>query len=246
MKPLLYDIFVESITSRAKTKIYRIIIIWLTIFHIDLIYFALFVNEDLVFRTSGQLKNEYIITHFLNVASSQFWILEFLKFIIAIGIGCLAIYLLPRLVAERTYSREVEDDERLQLIKLRSESKIQKKRKQLTDEELAITNKELTVQEKQANMVKSETETWKEDYDEFKKSQMFNNFDDIVDSIIDHYGRIRETDINDRPTWWIDKQLLAYASGNDLVDLDQSDASISLTDKGKYFVKLYQLDTQTK
>lgn len=106
-------------------------------------------------------------------------------------------------------------------------------------------SKELTAQEKQADRVKSETDVWKEDYEEFKKSKMYDRFDDIIDSIIDHYGRIRQTDINDRPTWWTDKQLLAYASGNDIVNLDQKEARISLTDKGKFFVKLYQLDTQS-
>jgi len=114
----------------------------------------------------------------------------------------------------------------------------------IIDTELEILQSQKDIQQKQENIVQAEQEEWTDEYEIFKKTSMFSDFDDIIDSVIEHYGRIRETDINDNPTWWIDKGLLAYATSNELVDLNQDEASISLTKKGKHFVKLFQLDTQ--
>ena len=42
----------------------------------------------------------------------------------------------------------------------------------------------------------------------------------------------------------LDQDLLAYADANELVEYDRDIDKISLTDKGKYFIRRYQSDAE--
>lgn len=235
---------VDGVSGRAKTRIYRTFIIWLVILHIDFIYFALFVDQALVFKSTGLLKDEYITLNYLNFSKWEFWLVELAKFVLAGLFAYASVWLLPKLLTHRAYSEEIMNDENLKMKKIDSESRLEKAKKKLADEQLEVAKTEANIQKEQVQIVKPDKEIWSEEFEEFKKSKMYPNFNDIVDSILDHYGRTKESDINDNPTWWIDKQVLAYSASNDLVELDHEDASISLTPKGKHFMKMYQLDTQ--
>lgn len=239
----LPDIFKEYINGISNTHVYGLFIVYFLILHIDLIYFALFIDQNLVLSHYGVLKSEYIASHYnINICTWSFWWIESIKVILAMGLSYLMIWKFPGWVTEPAYKKELEDKYILESKKIEIDSRLENEKKDLANKRLEVAKIINTVQEEQERIVKSEEQVWDEDYRTFARSAMFNLSNDIIKSAYEYNGRIDATNATGRKIWSIDTNILAYANSNELIGLDQMSESIELTMKGKYFVKRYQLN----
>jgi hypothetical protein len=231
--------------DKARSYIYGIYIFWVLIFSSPIILTALFTDQSILFNAKHKLKNEYIASTYFDL--TQWYSYAYLALIIfgSAAMTWLIIWRLPKWIVNKAYIEEINNQYLKEELRIIKEQELEDKKSQNIDKKIQNIEKEEEAVDKQEDLASKEQRQWTREYNVFKKSNMYDDFDDIVDSIIDHYGRIRETDFKNTITWSIDKELLAYAASNELVDLNQEDASINLTKKGNHFLKLYQLDTQT-
>jgi len=99
--------------------------------------------------------------------------------------------------------------------------------------------KELS-QTKQRAAKADPTILWDEDYERFKKTRFFGSFGYIREAVYEHNGRHELSEYRDGIKFKVGSELLAYADTEELIVINQSSDTISLTTKGKYFVKRYQ------
>jgi len=233
----------DLIESKPRTRLYSIVAFWYVLLHADVLYVALFQNEELIFKQKHMLKGEYLLQDILHFGTSTFWIIEISKLVGAVLIGVLAVWVLPKYVTRYAYNRQVSDEYDLKLEKNKYDRLLQDKKVKTIDKQLEIVNKATEVRNKEEDLVKSETEEWNEEYETFKNSSFYIDFGDIIESYFEKYGIIVESDYNGNQLWRIDKDVLAYAVSNNLINFTDNRQRIELTDKGKYFVKKYQLGT---
>jgi hypothetical protein len=239
MKPV-FDIFDHYLNGSVKTRIYGIFITWMIVLHLDLIYFATFVDQSLVSKTTGMLKNEYISLHYFSYTTWQFWVFETVKLAIASLFAYLMIWQFPRWITSKAYEREIDDEYKLRSKKIKVDSKLEKEKDDLANKQLKVIEKENTVQQRQEQIIKSESQEWDEEYMDFKRSTMFSHFSEIIESIFEHYGKVKVTNYDGRVIFSINTDLLAYINSNNLADLNQKEGRITLTAKGKHFIKKFQ------
>lgn len=111
----------------------------------------------------------------------------------------------------------------------------------LTEEatEKALQYKQKTKIER-IEKAKTQEEKWSEDFEDFKKTSLFDNFKQIVHSVYKNSGR----------TWWgneiMDSNIKAFADARGLIIISANKNNggdmVSLTDKGKYFVAKFLAD----
>jgi len=240
MKPI-FDVVNEYLAGRAKTRLYGVYVIWTLLLHVPLIFSALFIDQNLIYEKTGLLKGEYLYDKF-NMSSPNFIWEEIAKFVLAAVLTWLTIWILPRVLVARSYSREIQDEYNLRAKKVDYQFELEDKRKRLTDRQLQIVETQTKVQSEQKSIVNSEKALWGEEYKQFTNTTAYKYFSDIIESLYEHSGRIRHPNYNDKGiTFYINTDTLAYSSTNDLIEIDPATERISITDKGKFFIKEYQL-----
>ena len=244
MKPI-FDVVNEYLAGKAKTRLYGVYIMWVFILHIPLIFSALFIDQGLIYKKTEMLKGEYLYDKF-NMSSSAFFWEEVVKFIVAAILTWLVIWILPRLLVARSYSREIEDEYSLRAKKVAYQFDLEEKRKRLTDRQLQIVETQSKVKVEQESIENIERSIWQSEYRQFAKTSYFKLFSDIVESLYEHSGKIKHVNYNgEGDTFYINTDILAYANTNDLIEIDQKSERISITDKGKFFIKEFQLKGKT-
>lgn len=232
--------FISDYMERAKSQIYGIFTFWVIIFHLPVIFTSLFVDQDLIYKETNMLKNEYIRETFFNFNHWETWTWEIGLVIISLILTYLMIWILPKTIIARAYDRELEDHYAREHKKNKKEKELNKERSVVADKQLQTAEKIESAALKQENAGTIEKQQWEKEYEQFEKTHLSQNFDELIDALYSHSGKIKVTDDYDRSVIFeLDRDLLAYADANGLVNLDNKN-TISLTDKGRYFVKKYQ------
>ncbi|RYF28952.1 MAG: hypothetical protein EOO17_03380 [Chloroflexi bacterium] len=226
---------VDMLTNRPKTKVYRIFFIWLIIFHIEIIYFALFVDQDLFFKANDILKFEYMKDNYFNTENISFWINEFVKVLASIVLALATIFILPGL-SKVVYKKEVSDRGDLEYIKFLAEKESQDRREELVKREKYLADKSKKIDEEKREILNSNETIWRREYKRFSSTQAFNGFSDIIKAVTHHNNRIRDNTKN----FHIDSDTLSYAIAANLIEADPMRNTFSLTEKGKFFILQYQ------
>ena|GEM_PF-531878 len=237
--------------TRVRTQIYGLFTFWLFILHWQFFYTLLFVSQDLIYKKTGLLKNVYLKCTYGNVHSLNFWVYVVVTVIVSASLTYLMIWIMPQLILERAYEKEQKDKAQRLKIKLKYEQDIKDEKTKLekkltaleeqTTKRLVATEKKVDTERKVQEKEKDLTSDWQLDYNKFATSNLYKRFDEFIACLYQHGG---QTHIED-PTFGsiifeLNKDMLAYADSNNLVSYDRSKGYISLTDKGKYFVKTYQ------
>ena len=245
--------FTKYFSSRLRTQLYGLLGFWWVVFHWEFFYALFFVNQNIIFRKTGLLKNEYLKQHFYDYSHKQFWVQFLASVILTFAMTILMIWVIPRFILIRAFEREQKDRAERLKVKIKYEEDVQKERtnleKKITqlEEQLAkrfASTEKRVVQEKKVQDA-DPTSKWQEEYDQLKKSQLYNDFDELVKSLYEYGGKTKvvSDDIMERTIFELDRDLLAYSDANDLISYDRSKGIISLTEKGKFFIKQYQSET---
>lgn len=231
----LSDSISDILKKRLTSPVYGVFLISWIAFHWNFLFTMFFVSEEKIWESTKLLKNDYLINKFCNLNDWFFyfsWVMPFLM-------TYLVIWHFPKWISLPAYKKEEEYKTEKRKIKIRELKKIKKEENILEEENI----KKLTLETKKNKQVKKNeeidpTKKWESDYLTFKKSRYFNNFDYIIESIYQHKGSIHFRNEND--VWFsIPQETLAYCHSSDLIEITQD--SISLTDKGKFFVKKFTL-----
>lgn len=227
--------------DRAKSRIYAIYIFWLLVGFLPVLFVSLFVDQQLLYEKTKLLKNEYIRDEFFNFSTWQGVVYPIAVIIGASIMTRLVIWDFPKLFVNKAYKREIESQFQRDFEQIKIERKLEAEKQLLAEEQLDTVEKEKAIASEQEKIEKTETEKWMEEYSELKKKQrLFNYFSEIPEAIFDYGGRIEYQDQNEH--FKIDTNLLSYAHASNLVSFDDTRTYISLTEKGKFFLKNYELE----
>jgi hypothetical protein len=226
--------------DRAKSHIYGIFAFWVAFFNLQIIFTALFVDQKLLYEKTGMLKNEYIRNTYLNIYDWKDLTWGVGGLILAAVFTYLMIWVLPKKLIKRAYSEELDNQYEREFMKVEKEEELLNRRKKLVKEEEQVVSR-------QAKLEAKESDEWDKEYEKFKASNLFSDFDGIAQSIARYNSGIKHYNRNGNLIFRIDEGLLTYSYGNGLLDLVGSNKDeIELTDKGKYFLAKFQIDNATE
>ena len=215
----------EYVRKRAVSTILVSYTVFWAIFHWQGIYTTIFVNQDIIYGKYGSLKNEYVNKYFFGFNWSNILTIHNLEillgWIIPAGLAYFYIWWLPRLVINPAYKREINYKKDRELEKLKAEKKRQDEERKLIEKQTATEEAKIELANKKAEVSeRNPVIGWQEEYREFILNEdAVSSFDELLEIV---YSR-RSFDI-DRD---IDKKIV-------------NNNRINLTDKGKYFARLYK------
>jgi len=221
----------DVLNRRASTPIYGTFIISWIIFHWEFLYTSFFVNEDFIYRTTGFLKNQYLVNTFINYNNWYFYFSWIMPFILT----WFVIWVLPKLILLPAF--EKDEEYRVSKIKIRVdlERGLVDKKTELAKSETRKFEAEEQKVIKQKKVEKIDPGIlWEQEYLDFKNSPNYDPFELVLKTIYENGGYLRDSGI---PT-----ELLAYVHGGGIVELNNdkfNNRIISLTEKGKFFVEQY-------
>lgn len=234
MLDLLKSLF-EAIKNRVSNPVYGIFAIWTIIFHWRFFVVLFFVSEDKIWLAKSMLKEEYLYRTYSNYGDWTFHFYLLMPFVLTF----LTIWVFPQYIFKPAFRRIQKDKTQLKIDKIQEQQRFEIAKTQLTQAEIkniAVVS-EKSQKEKKLEQI-DPTLKWEQEYEEFYKSFFYSMFDRIIYSIYDDQGRLSG----------VPKELLAYCHSNGLIDIiKQSGMSdrISLTEKGKFFVKNFSNKVNT-
>ncbi len=234
-----FERFMAYLEGRARTRLYGTFLFWIVVVHTPIIMTWIFVSQDLIYKSTGLLKNEYIAYTYFRVGDGDFWRIEALRVLIAVVLTWLMIWILPKTILAKAYDRELTDDYGRKEKKIGKDVELEKIKQGLSTVKLETVKKEEKVIEKQEDLEQKEFRDWDKEYKALEPAARESVLEDIADSIYQHGGHIKRY-LNRDANRWVDPQLetesIAMAHSMELVDLNNDNTVISLTQKGKYFL----------
>lgn len=240
----------EAIRNRAtSTSLVTYSFFWLA-WHWQGVYAALFTSEDKIYEKIGLLKNEYLRTYFFGWHGWD----TLVGFIVPLLLTILFIWPLQELVLIHAYKKEQNARSERKKVRLQAEKKLEEYRAEL----LINESKKIDAQAKKVDAATKLTKTkqkaastdpaiiWNDDYEIFKKSKYFTGFKLLREAVYEHNGSIYVSAYNNRGREFrVPSTLLAYADSEGLIKINQTSETVTLTSKGKHFIKRYQQDDST-
>jgi hypothetical protein len=199
--------------KRLTSPVYGTFLISWLVFHWEFVFTALFVSEEKIWQVSGLLKNDYLVKTFFDLGNWYFYVSWILPFVFT----WLIIWKFPKWISLPAFKKD-------------EEYRLEKNRIRI------IEQKKLEIKELEPRI------GWRIEYNSFKNSQYYHDFNLIIESVYEGSGKI--TWAGRRGLTNLPKGILAYAHTNGLIDLDGDKKSINLTEKGKFFVKRFSLDNK--
>ena len=229
----IVDSIVEYFKSRMKTPIYGLFSFWWVVLHWEFFYTLVFVNEKDILTHTGYLKNEYLRMHFMNYSDTAFWWWLLLSFLLSSFFTFLMVWLIPRLILLPAYGQQKSHEFDKRRVKISHEKELERLGTQLQK----IETTQIRAAERKSRVIRSASPEvrWERDFRSLVESPLFDDFQKLIDRLYGHGGDMRN----------FDSDLLAYAEANDLVEFDRDDVRAIPTDKGKYFIKIYQTYPRT-
>ena len=222
---------IEFLAKRTSSIFLFSYVIFYAIWHWQTICTALFVDQDLIYKKFGLLKNEYISQYLCDDSPLG----------LAIGFGApallaLAYVLLSPLVYTTLYRYEVRFRTKRQICDVKEEQKILAERAKVTKQQAEVTKNEADIAEDQARAKKADPEaTMRAEFEEFMRldgaEKAMREFDSVI---YEHNGDTSDTYGSE----FITSNSLKLG---DLYGLYHQSLgnNIILTDKGRYFLKEY-------
>mgnify|MGYP000172592914 CR=1 FL=1 len=214
------DDFMQGLKERFSSPFYGYFIMSWLVWNWRIVYTTFFVGGELIFKRYSLLKVEYISTFTQHVFPLLFGPLLSVAFF---------VYLAP-FVTHEVYKKVEKDKSKLKDF----------------DEDLERERAEVRTSKIEARIKESEAEkklfandpqiVWLREFQNFKEqTYYFNRFNQILDSIYSYNGYI---DWDNK--FVIDKDLLAFAHSNELIEFQNGSHNIiELTEKGMFFVRKY-------
>ena len=237
MLQILFDFF----SGKAKTKIYTTFLGWLLILHIDLIFLAIFTDQSVLFEKTNQLKGEYIVSYLTQLG---IWsvVIELSRIVLAVLISYLMIWIIPKLINEKSYKQELAIEYKLREMKVIQEEKLNSRESKAVEEQLQNIESEKEVVIERAKLDKNPIYIeWDSEFDEFMKLRNGKQaLAQISNTIYSESGNLYN--FRDGNNMYVEasgviSDDLALADTNGLVNISSKGDKLSLTDKGKYFIK---------
>lgn len=232
---------VEVLKSYLRDKTKSSLVLYYAVFwmsyHWQAVCALLFVDESVIYKKFGMLKNEYIYKYFfdfnglpnnwLHIA----WII--LGYIIPFVLAILAIWVLP-LITNKAYRKELEDRINRRVFKAEAEARLEDAKRRGIEEQAKTVEAEGDLAKKQASLSRDNPEIqWKKEFERLSLDIDVGAFFERVKKCVYEHGGLIRTVNGSR-----------YMNADDLQVLDiyglavSNRQAISLTDKGKFFMRL--------
>jgi len=230
-----------ALKKRFHTPLYGTFILAWAAFHWDFLYTALFVNQDLIYKKTGLLKNEYLHHTFFNYGSLQFYLLWLLPFLVT----WLIIWKLPRYLLIPAFKKDQQYRTEQRKITLSEERQIEleeTKREETSVKRLDVTKDR--VRKEKAIVDIDPTALWPDEYAQFKEANLHHRLIPIMEAVYEHAGatKVASEMYGVDPVFEVPMESLVTADTNDLIKFDRTKEKIELTEKGKYFIKRFSSD----
>lgn len=235
------DAIFEYARKRAVSTILVSYTVFWAIFHWQGIYATVFIDQDIIYKQYGLLKNEYVNKYFFGFDWSNILTIHNLEilsgWIIPAGLAYFYVWWLPRLVINPAYKREIGYKEQRRIEKTKSEKRIQDEERKLIEKQTATEEAKIELADKKAEVSeRNPIMGWQEEYREFiLNKDAVSSFDELLEIV---YNR-RSFDINGDIDKIRPKSLLLVDIWG-LIEIVNNNR-INLTDKGKYFARLYKV-----
>jgi hypothetical protein len=230
-----YDSTQIALKDRVTSPFYGYFLISWILVNWKFIYIAFFIDQEILIKTTGLLRNEYL-NNLVPAFSPSFW-LHF--FIVPFTVTVLAFWVFPY-VTRIFFRKNLRNHIALKVIELRETSRSTKAKTDLVQVETELIKKESKKarQEKKAEQETPEV-VWEKEFEDFKKTLLYSKFDYIIQAVYEHNGDILVPGQwnESSPVFHIPKDILAFSHTSDLVTMDKVKGKIELTPKGKFFVK---------
>ncbi len=227
----------NALQERISSPFYGYFLISWFLINWELLYSAFFLDQNIIFEKTGLLRNEYVLSQLLTGKNLLFDFI-FIPFIIT----CLFFWIFPY-GTRIFFRRNIKNQRALKIIELQESQKEKKKQKELIQEETALIKKEIEKNKIEKIAERESPEIlWTKEFDEFRKTLLFEDFSFIIESIYKHNKNISIQGPHEysSPIFQIPSNILAYTHLRNLVEISNDGRKISLTDKGKFFAKKFE------
>ena len=240
MNSEITESFNGILKQRLTTPIYGTFLISWFVFHWEFIFTIFFVSEEKIWQATGLLKNDYLNKTFFDFTNWYFYISWLLPFIFT----WLIIWKFPKWISLPAFRREEDYKIEKSRIRLSVQKKVRADEIEIEEskkKKLGIIAENMQ-KEKEIQKLTPE-EDWGKEYEEFKKSSYYSDFNSIIESIYRQKGETSWYQENSLYKIQISKGILAYSNTNGLIKFDDNH-KINLTEKGLFFVKKFSRDNQ--
>lgn len=230
--------------DRAKSRIYTVAFMWLAIIFSPVVFTAIFTDQELIYKKTGLLKNEYITERYLNVEHWAGISYILLGICLAVLLTYLTIWKFPKWFVNPSHRKEADNQAERDIYQLIKEQDVEKEKKNLAEEQVETTRALVEVAEQKEELETREEDLWKSDYVSFRKTKYFDMFNEVKECLYEYGGRTYVSGYYDNspPKFELDSDMAAYLDANELSK--NSSGELSLTNKGRYFMKRYLQDKQ--
>lgn len=238
----MFDKFFQWI-DRAKSRVYTIYIFWLGMLFSPVIFTSVFTDQELIFKKTGLLKNEYVFQTYFGSGDVYGISYLALAFLGAGFMTWLAIWKFPDWFVNRSHEKEADSQTKRDIYQLKKEREVEKEKTNLADQQVETTKALVEIVEQKEELESKEDNLWRQDYTRFKRSRYFSLFTDVKDCLYRFSGRTYVSDDYDRTVFELSSDISAYLDANNLAEIRQGE--LSLTEKGRFFMKRFLEDTPT-
>lgn len=236
------DQILNYLKRRANSTVLVAYSVFWAILHWEGLVALLFTDQNLIMEQYGLLKNEYLAQNFFGFRmqdSFYGWASEIIMFLLPFILAYLYVWWLPKLVINPCYRKETKYKIERRIIKMEADREISLAEKNVTTAKAETVKAEAEKVEaqtalanaKQEALQKSPEVIWLEEYEAFKKD--IPNWQDILkdlqETVYSNGGRHE----------YINDDTLIICDLNDLIDTDDMLGNITLTDKGRAFLREY-------
>lgn len=204
-----------------------------------LLYDAFFVDQQLLYLKTGMIRSEYLNMLFPHPLSLEFFIYSIIW---PLFLTLCFFWIFP-FGTRAFYRKGIKNQIALKVIELQEMRAEKKEENELVKEEVNLLKNELdkAKQEKRA-AVESPELLWDREYKNLKNKGLYKAFEGVYKLIYKFEGVVIDRNsFNDRN---IETEELAFAHTSGLVEYKPgSNNIVELTQKGKYFIKLYLQDS---
>lgn len=238
----------EYVRKRAASTILVSYTVFWAIFHWQGIYATIFVDQDIIYKQHGLLKNEYVNKYFFGFNWSNILTIHNLEillgWVIPAGFAYFYVWWLPKFVINPAYKREINYKKDRELEKLKAEKKRQDEERKLIEKQTAAEEARIELANRKAETSKKDpTIAWRDQYNrEFIiNSEDVSSLDSLLNRVYKYGGRIESRNIHGERTSGMSPDELLRVDILGLATIEDDNKSVRLTEKGKYFTKLYKM-----
>lgn len=239
------DIF-EYVRKRAASTILVSYTVFWAIFHWQGIYTTIFVNQDIIYGKYGLLKNEYVNKYFFGFDWSNILAIHNLEILQGWAIPAVLAYFyiwwLPKFVINPAYKREINYKKDRELEKLKADKKRQDEERKLIEKQTATEEAKIELADKKAEASEKDPYMdWRQQYDQFIiDRKAVKSLDSLLNRVYGNDGAIYDYDFDGNVEGGMSANELLQVDSWGLATINNSNGSIKLTDKGRYFTRLYK------